>query len=205
MSGITILLLLIALIVVWMVLRHFNAVKRVEYYAVQGMSALPGYNNFLIGNAYSFAKYRKLQEANKGKSPMRIATSWICDELHPERGNDNYDPSRDPIVVQNFGGNIHLMVSDPEMVQDLLVKKNALYDKTGALHGVFSNLLGDSFLFSRADDVWKAKRKACSHAFYKDRMVHMLEVLKDKMNKNCQHWLSEIATSQTGKTEVDIY
>ena len=97
------------------------------------------------------------------------------------------------------------MVSDPEMVQDLLVKKNALYDKTGALHGVFSNLLGDSFLFSRADDVWKAKRKACSHAFYKDRMVHMLEVLKDKMNKNCQHWLSEIATSQTGKTEVDIY
>ena len=92
----------------------------------------------------------------------------------------------------NFGGNVHLMVSDPDMVQDLLVQKNSIYDKTGLLHGVFSKLMGDSFLFSKADDVWKAKRKACSHAFYKERLVHMLEVFKEKMSDNCTKWLGEI-------------
>jgi len=51
--------------------------------------------------------------------------------------------------------------------------------------GVFSKFMGESFLFSRADEVWKAKRKACAHAFYKERLVHMLEVLKDKMTEHC--------------------
>jgi len=50
------------------------------------MSALPGYDKFLIGNAGSILKYRGLREANKGKAPMRIATYWICDELNPEAG-----------------------------------------------------------------------------------------------------------------------
>lgn len=75
-----------------------------------------------------------------------------------------------------------MMVSDPDMIQDLLVQKNALYDKTGTLEGVFSKLMGESFLFSRATESWKAKRKACAHAFYKERLVHMIEVLKEKLH-----------------------
>jgi cytochrome P450 len=74
-----------------------------------------------------------------------------------------------------------LYVADPDMVQDLWVKKNSIFDKTGNFVGIFSKLFGNSFLFSKADEIWKAKRKACSHAFYKERLVHMLEVLKDKI------------------------
>ena len=43
------------------------------------------------------------------------------------------------------------------------------------------DLLGNSFLFSKGDAVWKAKRKACAHAFYKDQLKVMMEVLKDKI------------------------
>jgi len=39
-------------------------------------------------------------------------------------------------------------------------------------------MLGHSFLTSKGDDLWKAKRKACAHAFYKDKLEAMLEVLK---------------------------
>ena len=44
-------------------------------------------------------------------------------------------------------------------------------------------LMGDAILFSKADAEWKAKRKALSHAFYRDRMVFMLDVLKEALNK----------------------
>ena len=104
--------------------------------------------------------------------------------------------------MANFGGNIHIQVSDPDMVQELLVTKNALYDKTGFLEGVFSKLMGHSFLFSKATESWKAKRKACAHAFYKERLVHMVEVLKDKLADSCFNWLDQI--EKHGSTEVDI-
>ena len=76
------------------------------------------------------------------------------------------------------------------MVHDLLIAKNSLFDKTGLIMGVFSKIMGNSFLFSKADELWKAKRKACAHAFYKERLVHMLEVLKDKTSADCENWFA---------------
>lgn len=82
--------------------------------------------------------------------------------------------------------------------------KNAHFDKTGAFEGFFSNLLGKSFLFSKSDDIWKQKRQAASHAFYKDRLAHMLEVLKDKVLEAQSKWSTEIAESNDGSTEIDL-
>ena len=59
--------------------------------------------------------------------------------------------------------------------------KNAIYDKTGEYEAFFKNLFGNSFFFSKGDDIWKKKRRASAHAFYKDRLVHMLDALKDKV------------------------
>ena len=44
---------------------------------------------------------------------------------------------------------------------------------------MFSDLLGSSLLFGPGDEDWRRKRKACAHAFYKDRLRVMLDVLKD--------------------------
>ena len=127
----------------------------------------------------------------------------MLDHFEPNVGlRDSYDSAKDPVTVLNIGSIITLMVSDPDMVQDLLVQKNALFDKTGIVEGVFSKLMGNSFLFSKATDSWKAKRKAVSHAFYKERMVHMVEVLKDKLQDSCAKWLQEI--DRDGSTEIDI-
>ena len=74
----------------------------------------------------------------------------------------------------------YYFINDPAIVQDLFTKQNTKIDKVGDSEAIFMDLLGKSFLFSKGDDVWKAKRKACSHAFYKERLVFMLETLKDK-------------------------
>ena len=65
------------------------------------------------------------------------------------------------------------------MVRDLYTNKNNLTDKTGQFQEVFADLHGDQFFFAKNDDAWKTKRKACAHAFYKERLEHMMEVLKD--------------------------
>ena len=67
------------------------------------------------------------------------------------------------------------------MLQDLYGQKNGILDKTGAMMAEMSKLMGGSFLFSPSDETWKAKRKASAHAFYKERLVHMSEILKEKL------------------------
>ena len=91
-------------------------------------------------------------------------------------------------MVLNLAGNVILLVADPEMIQDLLVTKNSLFDKTGMQMAMFHTLFGSSFIFAKADDLWKRKRKASAHAFYKERLIHMLEILKDKVEEDCELW-----------------
>ena len=106
--------------------------------------------------------------------------TWILDQHDASKAEDSYDAGEMPNVISNLGGTPVLLVADPVVVQDLLVTKNAHYDKTGAFEGFFSNLIGKSFLFSQAHETWKIKRQAAAHAFYKDRLAQMLNVLKDK-------------------------
>ena len=51
-----------------------------------------------------------------------------------------------------------LLINDPGIVQELFVSKNALFDKTGRVAEINKDLLGKSFLFSKGDSDWKAKR-----------------------------------------------
>ncbi len=67
-------------------------------------------------------------------------------------------------------GFVSVSFADPELVQDLYVKRNEFLDKTGALEIVFKKLMGKSFQYSKADADWSAKRKACGHAFYKEKL-----------------------------------
>ena len=86
-------------------------------------------------------------------------------------------------MMFQFCGRHVLTVGDPVAVQDMLVTKNAHVDKTELFERVVKSLFGNSFLFSLSDEVWKTKRKAMAHAFYKNRLVAMLQVFKDQINE----------------------
>jgi len=64
----------------------------------------------------------------------------------------------------------HLWVSDLDIAQDIFVSKNAILDKVPDAYLLFHKLLGESFVFSPTNNNWKDKRKACAHAFFKDRL-----------------------------------
>jgi len=59
--------ILILVLLILAVNKHFKAVARVGYYADQGMTPLPGYDNFFIGNGKLFQKWRLLRNENQGK------------------------------------------------------------------------------------------------------------------------------------------
>ena len=133
-----------------------------------------------------------------------MVIKYFLDQLDPEGREGSYDSSKDPVVIQNIMTAITLYVADPIMLQDLFVSKSAIYDKTGSFAGIFSKLFGKSFLFSKGDADWRAKRKACAHAFYKDRLELMLEVLKEKIQGDCQKWRDQIEKSYYKKITVDF-
>ena len=90
------------------------------------------------------------------------------------------------------------------MVQELFATKNQFIDKQGDFKSFVNNLMGDSFLFSKADDIWKAKRQACGHAFYKDKLVQMMESLKDLVGSTFEQWAEDITNSEKKEKVIDI-
>ena len=93
---------------------------------------------------------------------------------------------------------------DPELVQELFVSKNQLTEKSDLSDTIFKDLLGSSFLFSKGDKIWKAKRQAVAHAFYKDQLKVMMEVLKSKIDIYFDIWHKEIEASPDKSHKIDI-
>ena len=75
-----------------------------------------------------------------------------------KNGEERFEAHKYPVVYYNIVGTATLVVQDPDMVRDLLTKKDSLTDKTGLVSLLFNDLIGESFLFSRGDANWKAKR-----------------------------------------------
>ena len=61
-----------------------------------------------------------------------------------------------------------------------------------------------AFAFQKGDDDWAAKRKASAHAFSRERLSNVLEVLKDQMTSIVNQWLKEIESNPDKKTVIDI-
>ena len=68
----------------------------------------------------------------------------------------------------------------------------------------FEDLLGDSALFRKSDSDWKLKRPIMAHAFYKNRLEKMMDVLKGKLTAFVNKWNFEIENSPDGKIVIDI-
>jgi cytochrome P450 len=96
------------------------------------------------------------------------------------------------------------VVSDAAFARDFFTVNNKYTDKDGQSETFFKKLLGESFLFSKGGDKWKAKRKACSHAFYKERLQGMMETFRQQSMKQLGRWLEEIEKSADGSTIIDI-
>ena len=106
--------------------------------------------------------------------PICGPNQWLVFEHFPKVAGfpkgKRFEADEYPILACNFQSMPSLWVSDPEIVQDIFVSKNAIAEKQADGLLLVKDIIGNSFIMSRSDEVWKAKRKACAHAFYKDRL-----------------------------------
>jgi len=77
---------------------------------------------------------------------------------------------------------------DPKLVQELMTTHADTTDKSKTMRDIFEDLLGESFLFSAGDDKWRAKRKACSPGFYKDKLQILMEGMKLTTENTVNEW-----------------
>ena len=75
-----------------------------------------------------------------------------------------------------------ISVRCPEMLQDLYVQKNKFFDKQRLLKDILYPLVGDSVLLAKSDTEWQTRRKSLSQAFYKDKLIRMVDIVKSCMD-----------------------
>ena len=183
-----------ALLIVYL---HYRAVWHMNFYEKQGAVLYPGCKSFFLGNMWDMVEYQK---AYFGEEPIPGPQQWIGLEYFMTKmgypPEEKFDGKKYPIMALNFQTVPHVWVSDPEIAQDIFVNKNSLTDKDGESLIMFEDIIGQSFVFAHNDDAWKTKRKACAHAFYKDRLAFMLETLKDKTATTFVQWAEKINQSK---------
>ena len=128
------------------------------------------------------------RRAKPKQPPMKRIYSLLIDTVPGLEKEENASVNHKLIVYCPIG-RVKLFVSDPQMVQDLFQTKNKVFDKDGEMAGHMKDLMGNSFLFSKGDEVWKQKRQATAHAFYKDRLVNLVEAQKVILEKHMKSWV----------------
>ena len=118
---------------------------------------LNGFDSFPLGNVKQFIDYEKRIKPAviaSGEKPIPPAISYTV-KNNVTRPGEKFDAGKIPLTLMNTGGRMSLVIADLAIIQDMLVTKNSLLDKTGAFCGAFKNLFGDSFIFSKSDANWK--------------------------------------------------
>ena len=167
--------------------------KLIEFYRAQGVHVCPGYDKFLVGHVPMLRSIIAKSDALKGTEEPAPKASFLAllDETTESKAEDSYDFTKNQVSIIN-AGNPLLLIQDPEVVQEMMVTKNHLVDKSKGYRAALSNYFGQGFLFAASDDKWKRKRKGIAHAFFKDKLVVMLEKLKDYAFEAQREWARRI-------------
>ena len=137
----------------------------------------PGSDRFFIGLLSRFRQWQQIRRTQK--MPVKLGYYWMLDTLKTgEYVRDSFNACGSPVICFNVVSQLNLIITDPGIIQEMFTSKNNIVDKNGIIKIIFEDFFGESFLFSKGDDVWRARRKATAHAFYKENLVHLLEVLK---------------------------
>jgi cytochrome P450 len=71
-------------------------------------------------------------------------------------------------------------------------------EKSSKFKRVLKSFIGNSILFDRGDEVWAEKRKHLSSAFYKDKLLPMMNTVISVTNQTVQNW------KKSSKKSIDL-
>ena len=80
-------------------------------------------------------------------------------------------------------GNTFINIHDPKIVEAMYTTKNKYFDKFPGVRNAMHVLTGNSILFAETTEVWRQSRKAMSPAFYKGKIIQLMEIAREAMTK----------------------
>ena len=119
--------LLVGLIATFVCTKNRANKKRMQFYIDQGVYALPGWDKFFLGNVSIIGNYKKQKNEAKADpklNPVLPIPPWLLDQSTESKAQGSYDYTSHQITALNIG-EPHLFVTDPEIIQEMMVSKNA--------------------------------------------------------------------------------
>ena len=71
-----------------------------------------------------------------------------------------------------------VLITDCKIVQAMFTTQNAAFSKHPFVKDFCQRMLGDGILLSSTNDLWRKRRHAISPAFYKGKLIGLLELAK---------------------------
>ncbi|CDW76273.1 cytochrome p450 [Stylonychia lemnae] len=106
-----------------------------------------------------------------------------------------------PVFIDFLSAEGQIVVSDPDMLQELFVTKGKFVDKYSRLKVAMHKLTGESIIFEATTEEQAMKRKRLSSAFYKDKMTLILKILV----KKTYDWVNILKQDvKDGKKEIEL-
>ena len=144
-----------------------------DYYESQGVKVVPKTYPF-VG---SFGG--ELLNKNPQNDNVFIVTRLANDTV-------GMDVSKTALYFADVEPSLH--ISDPKIVQDLYTTNNKYFDKHPIVRTATIRLLGNSILFSDTNAEWRKRRTAFSPAFYKGKLIKMVDIAKACVKKTVNKW-----------------
>ena len=134
-----------------------------------------------LGSIYKMIKHVKYDEFSRGPTQETVFEYFKSDTDLP------------PLILFFFGSNPLLLVHSEKITQDCFVKYNKHFTKNSRFKPWMYDLIGDSIIFSPSDDQWNTKRKHLSSAFYKEKLIKMIDIVATHAFEIVQNWKKEYA------------
>ena len=98
LKTLAVLLLGMAVYLFW---KYVKAMRKMEFYAKQGVAKLRGSDTFIMGNLWQILQYQKLCRERKAASgkPLDNPIAWLLDQHDPSGAQGSYDTGTIPNIM----------------------------------------------------------------------------------------------------------
>lgn len=90
----------------------------------------------------------------------------------------NYKETKSKILQIYLSYFPTLIIRDPDLLTEIFYTKNKMFDKAQFISDLVYPLFGNAIPVQKSTLEWKQKRKVISSAFYKDKLIKMVEIIK---------------------------
>ena len=109
---------------------------------------------------------------------------------------DEFGVNQPKVVINYFGYLPLILIRDHKLIEELYTKQNKYFDKHHMMRDLLHPLMGDSILMQQSNENWAMKRKSMSVAFYKEKLLKMIDIVKDCMGRKVGEWKEKFVKTE---------